>query len=47
MHVPKIACRGGAPPTHALYSGLATVSVGTAHAQAMNAVKVRCSKFTV
>jgi hypothetical protein len=42
----QIACQGGAPPTHALYSGLATVSVGTAHAQAMNAVKVGCSKFT-
>jgi hypothetical protein len=32
IHVPKIACQGGA-----LYSGLATVSVATAPAQATDA----------
>jgi len=37
INVPKVACQGGAPPTHALYSGLATVSVATAPAQAMDA----------
>jgi hypothetical protein len=35
--VPKIACKGGAPPTHLLYSGLATLSVMTAPGKATNA----------